>query len=252
VYLPIYLGFGLFYTFLVVGQMAAAVVADVNGWGVAGGQKIPLKWTRGLALFLAVVGCLLSVMDSLHVSSPFEYTLLYCVIALAIGSTSTTQSLLNRQAAALLPSKFQACWWSFSTGLVAAGVVFCVHVAISGGGSALERTIHGASLRWELFTGGPLGIVFVAGAIFIPEILGSSAHTVAVISGNLLSSALTDHFGAFDFKPRLLTPTRIAGVLLVIFSAALMQWPSECRRRPLEPQPLGDLKPLTESSPTSS
>lgn len=231
VFLPLGIGFGLYFVWLVSGQILAAVIADVNGWGVAEGRKIPISISRGFSLTLATLGVVLSVLDTVlnpSTSQPVStgITVLYCFIAALVGMASSAQSVLNRWAAALLPSKFQATWWSFFTGTVIAGVVFGIQTGAMGGAGVVKATLAIAQspFRWELFFGGPLGVVFVAGAIYMPTIIGSSAHTVFLVAGNLVASAVTDSTGALNFAPRRVSPSRVVGVVLVILAAVAMQF----------------------------
>ncbi len=231
VFLPPGIGFGLYFVSLVSGQMFAAVIADKYGLGVAEGRRIPVSISRGFSLALATVGVVLSVLDTVlnpSTSQPVSpgTTVLYCVIAASVGMASTAQSVLNRWAAALLPSKFQATWWSFFTGTIIAGVVFGIQAGALGGASVVQATLASAQspFRWEVFLGGPLGLVFVAGAIYMPTIIGSSAHTVLMVAGNLVASAVTDSTGALNFVPRKVSPSRAVGVVLVILAAIAMQF----------------------------
>ena len=91
-------------------------------------------------------------------------------------------------------------------------------VMFSGKGSL--RGIGNANW-WEL-TGGFLGAFFVTLTIVTVPRLGTAAVMAAVITGQLTTGALLDHFGAFGLRHLPLTPLRLVGALLLAAGAALI------------------------------
>ena len=229
VFITLYIGFSLYYLFLVTGQLAAAVVADAHGFGVRGGVKIPATLPRLLLLLLSLVGVLLSVLEALQGSSAAfpPSSLGWCALSLLTGAATLVQSVLNRRAALLLPSKLQATWWSFAVGTALALLVFGIQAASLGGTPALAATLarRAGELAFIHFIGGLLGVAFVFAAIFVPELLGSQAFSIALVSGQLVGSAALDSVGLLGVEARVLSPVRLAGVVLVLCAAAGMQLP---------------------------
>ena len=103
---------------------------------------------------------------------------------------------------------------SFAVGTLAMFVV----VMFSGRGSL--RAIGTASW-WEL-TGGLLGAFFVTMTIIAVPRLGTTAVMAVIITGQLATGALMDHFGAFGLRHLPFTPLRCAGMLLLAAGAALI------------------------------
>ena len=246
VFITLYIGFSLYYLFLVTGQLAAAVVADARGFGVRGGAKIPATLPRLLLLLLALVGVLLSVLEALQGSSAAlpPSSLAWCALSLLTGAATLVQSVLNRRAALLLPSKLQATWWSFAVGTALALLVFGVQAASLGGTPALAAALarRASDLAGVHFIGGLLGVAFVFAAIFVPELLGSQAFSIALVSGQLVGSAALDSVGLLGVQARALSPLRLAGVVLVLCAAAGMQLPCAAPP-PAPPAPLSAAAP---------
>lgn len=103
---------------------------------------------------------------------------------------------------------------SFAVGTLAMLAV----VIFSGRGSL--RGISGASW-WEL-TGGFLGAFFVTMTIITVPRMGTAAVMATVITGQLVTGALLDHFGLFGLRHIPMTPVRLAGMLLLAAGAALI------------------------------
>ncbi len=74
---------------------------------------------------------------------------------------------------------------------------------------------------WEL-TGGVLGAYFVSMTILAVPRLGSAAVMAIVIAGQLTTSVLLDHYGAFGLRQIPLTTTRGIGILLLCLGAGLV------------------------------
>ena len=74
---------------------------------------------------------------------------------------------------------------------------------------------------WEL-TGGVLGAYFVSMTILAVPRLGSAAVMAIIIAGQLTTSVLLDHYGAFGLRQIPFTSTRGIGILLLCLGAGLV------------------------------
>lgn len=80
------------------------------------------------------------------------------------------------------------------------------------------------STPWWNWIGGPLGAMIVlSGAALIPR-LGAAAFISAVVAGQLVSSVLLDHFALLGLEPRVITPWRILGALMVVAGVACIKF----------------------------
>lgn len=101
----------------------------------------------------------------------------------------------------------------------AVGTLAMLIITMAAGKGSL-RSVAGASW-WEL-TGGFLGAFFVTLTIISVPRIGTTAVMAMVISGQLITGAALDHFGAFGLRQIPLTPTRAVGMLLLAAGAWLI------------------------------
>ncbi|MDR3641635.1 MAG: DMT family transporter [Humidesulfovibrio sp.] len=74
---------------------------------------------------------------------------------------------------------------------------------------------------WSWF-GGALGAFFVAVSVILAYKLGATGLMAWIIAGQLIASVLLDHTGAIGFAVREVSWQRIAGVLLLLGGAVLV------------------------------
>lgn len=103
---------------------------------------------------------------------------------------------------------------SFAVGTVALLVI----TMLAGKGSL--RGIVGASW-WEL-TGGFLGAFFVTLTIVSVPRIGTAAVMALVITGQLMTGSVLDHFGTFGLRQIPFSPVRSLGILLLAAGAFLV------------------------------
>jgi transporter family-2 protein len=220
-------GFALLWICIVAGQLGAAALADARGWGVAGGARLPVSRARAAALALTLTGVALSVGEQLGGGGagggvPAARVAGFCLLGVATGAGTLAQSVLNREAAALLPSKLAATFWSFLIGTLAAAAVFGAHAAAAPAELGAIGARLAAAEGWT-FAGGALGVVYVAGSIFVPAVVGSQVYAVALVCGQLATSAVIDSRGAFGARVAQLSALKGAGLAVVLIAAALTQ-----------------------------
>lgn len=242
------MGFALFWACVVAGQLTAAALFDANGLGVAGGVHIPVSRARLASLLLACGGVGMSMTEKISsasssgVSQPPGVVVGACIASYVCGAGMLTQSVLNRRAADLLPSRLQATWWSFAIGTVAAACLFGIHAAVEPKKLAsLATALARASL--EQLSGGILGVVYVAGSIYIPFYLGSQTYAIALVSGQLLMSLAIDALGLFGADAATPGSLKLSGIAVVLFASILSQLVTTAPPAPVK-------NTSTESSPT--
>ncbi len=109
---------------------------------------------------------------------------------------------------------FESSCISFAVGTLALLAI----VLLAGRGNLREI---GSASWWEL-TGGLLGAFFVTMTIVAVPRIGTTAAMVSVITAQLTTSLLLDHFGAFGMRHIPLDGRRAAGILLLMAGAALV------------------------------
>lgn len=223
VFLQPVLGSGLFMVCIVAGQLASAAALD----HLAGAARLQLP--RAAALAAALGGAVATAWDRLAASSaesaPLWLLLLGSVLTFCAGALMVLQAHLSRGAAALLPSRLAAAWWSFA---VSAGLSWVVFGGQAGAAAAAARAHFAEPATWAAlpgwgWTAALYGVAYVCSSIVVPAAIGSGAYFVALVCGQLLFAAVIDAAGLLGAAVRPLTATRGVGLAVVVLSAAAIQ-----------------------------
>ena len=105
---------------------------------------------------------------------------------------------------------------SFCVGTLALVVV----VLLAGKGSL--GGLRGIS--WWHLLGGLIGAIFVTVTLIAAPRIGVTGMIVATLAGQMAAALLIDRFGWLGIAPRPIELTRVAGVLLLVVSVALINW----------------------------
>ena len=141
----------------------------------------------------------------------------FLFLALAAGVLLPVQAGLNAQLRSALGSPIAAAFISFLVGtaaLAAATLVFRVSFPV---GRAWAVT-H--PVQWS---GGIIGALYVLAAVVLAPKLGAGTLVAAVVTGQMITSLLLDHYGLIGFPVHLLSPVRLIGAALIIAGVVLIQ-----------------------------
>ncbi|HEX8365882.1 MAG TPA: DMT family transporter [Allosphingosinicella sp.] len=129
-----------------------------------------------------------------------------------IALQAPTNAMLSRAAA----SPVNAALVSFAVGLATLAAA-----ALALGARPEPAAMR--SLPWYAWTGGVYGAIFVALAAFAAPRLGVTFFLMLAIGGQLAMALWLDRAGAFGLPVQDISVQRIAGVLLVLAGAWLVQ-----------------------------
>ena len=132
------------------------------------------------------------------------------------GSLIALQAPTNALLVRAVGSAVNAAFVSFVVGTLA---LFAVAAALG----ARPATGATSALPWYAWVGGLYGAFFVAVAAFAAPRLGVTAFLMVAIAGQLAMALLLDRIGAFGLARIEISPTRIAGILLVLAGAWLVR-----------------------------
>lgn len=132
------------------------------------------------------------------------------------GALVALQAPTNGMLARAVASPVNAAMISFAVGLAA-----LIIVALGLGARPDMAATRG--LPWYAWTGGLYGAIFVAIAAFAAPRLGITFFLMVAIGGQLAMALLLDRIGAFGLQPQEISLQRVAGVLLVVAGAWLVQ-----------------------------
>ncbi|MCP2261548.1 transporter family-2 protein [Streptoalloteichus tenebrarius] len=175
------LGVALFTVAVVAGQAASGLAVDRAGLGPAGPQ--PLTLPRVLGAGLAVVAVVIAVSGRLGDPAGWALALLPALAGAGLAWQQAVNGRVRGAAGAALPAAFV----NFLTGTAALLLVLVVDLAVRGLPDA-------APADWWLYAGGPLGIVFIAGAAAVVRITGVLVLGLGSVAGQLVGAVLLDVF----------------------------------------------------------
>ncbi|WP_067825884.1 DMT family transporter [Nocardia inohanensis] len=153
-------------------------------------------------------------------------------LGVSIGAGVAVQARLNGELGERLGDGLAAAAISFGSGLAVLLVVLAVHPRLRAGLARVRAGLRtntrsaaagshsaesvAARLRWWELLGGLCGAFFVASQGLTVAMLGVTVFTVAVVSGQLVSSLVVDRLGAGPADRTPVTPWRLAGAALAL------------------------------------
>lgn len=202
-------GVAVFTVAVVAGQTASSLVVDRVGLGPAGRQ--PVSGRRVLAAGIAVLAVVVSVSDRWGGTA---FSPVAVVAAALAGMGIAVQQALNGRVGVVSRQPFAATWINFvgGTTVLLAAAVASTLVAPGSLGGPLPPS-------WWLYTGGLIGILFIAGLAWAVPILGVLIAAVLSIAGQLTCALLLDLF--LPAAGTTVSWHLLAGVLLTFLAAFL-------------------------------
>lgn len=143
--------------------------------------------------------------------------LLYILLALVAGICIPTQAGINSQLSHWTRSPTLAAGVSFAVGTV------CLALYVIATRIPLAPVAGLGAAPWWIWGGGALGAFFVASTIFLVPKLGATTMLALVLAGQMLTSLLLDHFGAFSFPVHPISLPRVLGVFMIAAGVVLIQ-----------------------------
>ena len=74
---------------------------------------------------------------------------------------------------------------------------------------------------WWMWVGGALGTLYVWATIFVTLRIGATLALALTTAGQMIAALFLDHYGAIGLTKYTASPTRIAGVVLVVLGVSL-------------------------------
>lgn len=204
------IGVAIFTVAFVAGQTSNALLIDKFGLGP--GAPRPIAVGRVAAALLAVVGVGVSVSGQ----GVGALAVLPLLASIAVGGTNILQQAYNGMVSLSARSVFAGTFANFGVGAV---VLMLLTI---GSAAAGTPPVSVAGAPWWSFTGGLLGIVFIAIGAWVSRHVGILIFAVTSLLGNLgtavvldlTSPAYPDGFGI----------ARGIGVLMTFIAAAGAAW----------------------------
>jgi bacterial/archaeal transporter family-2 protein len=143
-------------------------------------------------------------------------TWIYAGLALLSGAALAVQVGVNNGLKGRIGHPFSAATISFATGTIA---LLAFALAIRPG---LPKASSLSGAPWWIWLGGVVGACYIVVTISFSNRLGAAGWLGVVVTGQILTSVVLDHYGLIGFEAHPVTPWRVVGVGLLLAGAALV------------------------------
>lgn len=177
------IGVAVFTVAVVAGQSGSSLVVDRAGFGPAGRQ--PVSPARVLSAILAVVAVAIAVSDRFDA---FTLGAIWPVaVAVLAGALIAFQQAINGRVGAVAHQPISAAFVNFTLGFAVLGLAFGLAWAASDvdPGPLPEGP-------WWVYTGGAVGVAFIATAAWVVQRLGVLLFVLLSVSGQLIGALILD------------------------------------------------------------
>lgn len=154
------------------------------------------------------------------------------ILAFVSGGILALQVVVNSQARLRLPidgkspHALQAAMVNFAGGTILL-ILICLFVRFQWPTAATIR-----QAPWWIWSGGALGIVYVASSVVLGHRLGLTLFFTLVVAGQIVSSMVIDHFGVGGAVVRSVNWGRVLGAGLVLCGVVVVALSTEIARDP--------------------
>ena len=201
------IGVALFTISVVAGQTVSSLIVDKMGITPSGKQQITLP--RIIGAIATLIAVFIAVYPDLT-NSQFKFLPLF--LALIVGVFASIQQGLNGRVNAIAQRPLATAWLNFATGAVIVVIALAINLFA---GAKVEPLPHNI---W-VYTGGSLGLIFVAVSAYIIKHLGVLNFVILNIAGQLAGAVLIDWIA--PAKAGSLNSYLIFGTVMTIASIAV-------------------------------
>ncbi len=138
-------------------------------------------------------------------------------LAALVGGGLATQAAVNTQLRAATGS---ALWAAILSAIVTVVLLFGAQLVARDPLVVPSVSQH----PWWLWIGGLMGAFYVFAIASFTRHLGVALMFGSIVAGQLLTGLLIDHYGLFNSQVTRLSPSRIAGAVLLLGGLVLIRW----------------------------
>lgn len=143
---------------------------------------------------------------------------IYLLIAIIAGGAIPVQVAVNTLLRRSVGEPMQVTFVSYLAGTLAS-LVICFFARYP-----LPTSTSLAQTSWWMWTGGCLGTLYVWSTIFVTLRVGATLALALSVAGQMIAALFLDHYGAIGLAKYSASPTRIAGVVLVVLGVSLVAY----------------------------
>jgi transporter family-2 protein len=218
------IGVAIFSVASIAGQATASLIVDRIG--LTGGGKKLLSKRRVAAALITVLAVLLSVLDRLDASNLSKFAVFLGVITGALGGI---QRAMNGEINEYSQQSFTTSLLNFIMGTTFLVVLLIVMI--------LAKRIELVPLRsgpWWIYTGGVIGVIYIAFSSTIVQHLGVLNFTLFSVGGQLVGSLAIDILYPTDGVQ--ISAYLISGIVMTYLGVIVGGVSSSRVRKPAKPQ----------------
>ena len=178
------IGVALFSVASIAGQTATSLIVDRIG--LTGGGPKPISPRRVTAALITVFAVLVSVLDKL---AGVNFSILSVLLGLFGGAFVGIQRALNGQINEFTKQSYATSLLNFVMGTIFL-ILFLVFLIIVKG----EHLVALPKGPWWIYTGGIIGVIYIASTSLIVQHLGVLTFTLYSVGGQLIASLFIDFF----------------------------------------------------------
>ncbi len=140
----------------------------------------------------------------------------YGAVALLAGAALAVQVGVNNGLKTRLDQPIPASITSFATGTLALIAYWLVSRP------SWPSAAHWKGGPWWIWLGGSFGAIYIILTVTYSPRLGAAGWVGVVVTGQILTSVMLDHFGLLGFQQHSVSWVRVGGVTLLLGGAALV------------------------------
>jgi len=176
------IGVAIYSVASIAGQTAASLIVDRIG--LTGGGKKQITGRRVAAAAVTVLAVLVSVLDRIEAQNLSLYAVVFGCFA---GAIVGVQRALNGQINESTHQSFATSWLNFIMGTTFLFIFLAIGVLIN-----RTEIVALPSGPWWIYTGGVIGVIYIAFTSTIVQHLGVLTFTLISVGGQLVGSLLID------------------------------------------------------------
>ncbi len=143
---------------------------------------------------------------------------IYLLAALIAGAVLPIQVAINSLLRRYVGEPMQVTFISYLAGTLAS-LAICLFARYP-----LPIATSLTQTSWWMWIGGCLGTFYVWSTIFATPKIGAALALALTIAGQMIAALFLDHYGAIGLTKQVASPTRIAGVVLVVLGVSLVAY----------------------------
>jgi len=204
-------GIAVFTVAIVSGQTLSGLLIDRAGMGTMVAKKVTP--TRLIGSLLVLVGVGVAASGQLDAHFPVWLLVMPFLAGLGIG----WQQAVNGQVREVAHSPLTATFINFAVGTTVLLIITLIHSVSAGWPDTMPTS-------WWLYLGGPIGVVFIAGAAVLVRITGVLLLGLSMIAGQLLASVVIDL--VVPVAGHVISATTLGSAAITLVAVAIAALPS--------------------------